>query len=414
MPAGRRPRWPGRRWRGGPARVTTATPTGGTVTRRPLAVADPAVDHVPGVLGVAQDGVHGLGGPPFPGGGGVAGRVCVEPGGDGGHAELVHDPPGEDLLHHRGPLRVQRQPGLGAALGGLGGDRVRDPVGEVAVGGGADVPPVQGVLDQPFPGFLLQLQPEPFRHALLHPADENRGGVDAFDDGGLVGGEQRDPGPGQLLLQFQGVEGVPAGPLDVLADHRGELRGGGGGLGEQVGHAAVAGDVPGDGAPGGWPRPRASRSRPPDSTSQYQAVMNHPAGSQALAARICRLSEARGSCISKVEVRPRNATGTGSPGPASGGRPRRRRASGAWFVLALPLEYLHDHFRLPRVNQLRAFPGGDADLEPDLYPARPFPRRYIIADHTPIRCYSRQITMMNFPAFPRLFLVHFPFSSRAA
>jgi hypothetical protein len=29
------------------------------------------------------------------------------------------------------------------------------------------------------------------------------------------------------------------------------------------------------------------------------------------------------------------------------------------------LEYLHDHFRLPRVNQLRAFPGGNADLEPD-------------------------------------------------
>jgi hypothetical protein len=83
-------------------------------------------------------------------------------------------------------------------------------------------------------------------------------------------------------------------------------------------------------------------------------------------------------------------------------------------VLALPLEYLHDHFRLPRVNQLRAFPGGDADLEPDPDPARPFPHWYIIADHTPIRRYSRQITMMNFPAFPRLFLVHFPFSFRAA
>ena len=64
------------------------------------------------------------------------------------------------------------------------------------------------------------------------------------------------------------------------------------------------------------PRPRASRSRPPDSTSQYQAAMNHPAGSQACAERICRLREARGSCISTVEVRPRNATGTGSAGPA--------------------------------------------------------------------------------------------------
>ena len=124
-----------------------------------------------GVLGVAQDGVHGLGGPPAPGGGGVAGQVRVEPGGDGGHAELADDPPGEDLLHHQGAGRVQGQAGFGAALGGLGRDRVRDPVGEVAVGGRADVPPIQGMLDQSFPGFLFQLQPEPFGHALLHPAD---------------------------------------------------------------------------------------------------------------------------------------------------------------------------------------------------------------------------------------------------
>ena len=68
------------------------------------------------------------------------------------------------------------------------------------------------------------------------------------------------------------------------------------------------------------PRPRCSRSRPPDSMSQYQAAMNHPSGSQARAARICRFSEARGSCISKVEVRPRNATGTGSGWPCSGAR----------------------------------------------------------------------------------------------
>jgi hypothetical protein len=64
-----------------------------------------------------------------------------------------------------------------------------------------------------------------------------------------------------------------------------------------------------------WPRPRCSRSRPPDSMSQYQAAMNQPGGSQAREARICRFSEARGSCISRVEVRPRNATGTGSGGP---------------------------------------------------------------------------------------------------
>ena len=110
-----------------------------------------------------------------------------------GHAELVHDPPGEDLRHDRSAVGVQGQAGLGAALAGLDRDRVRDPVGEVSVGGGADVPAVQGMLDQPFPGFLLQLEPEPFRDALFHPPDQDGGGVDAVDAGGLVGGEQRDP-----------------------------------------------------------------------------------------------------------------------------------------------------------------------------------------------------------------------------
>jgi len=45
------------------------------------------------------------------------------------------------------------------------------------------------MLDQPFPDFLFQLQPVPFRDALLDPAYQYGGGVDAFDVGGLVGGE---------------------------------------------------------------------------------------------------------------------------------------------------------------------------------------------------------------------------------
>ena len=143
-------------------------------------------------LGLPSTGVDGLGGPAFPGGG-VAGRVGVQLGGDGGHAEFVHGPPGEDLFHDRDAFRVFGEPGFGAALAGLDRHRVRAPVGEVAVGGGADVPPVQGVLDEPFPGFLFQLEPEPFRHALFHPPDQDGGGVHAFDDGGLIGGEQRDP-----------------------------------------------------------------------------------------------------------------------------------------------------------------------------------------------------------------------------
>jgi hypothetical protein len=45
------------------------------------------------------------------------------------------------------------------------------------------------MLDEPFPDFLFQLQPVPFGDALLDPADQDGGGVDAFDAGGLVGGE---------------------------------------------------------------------------------------------------------------------------------------------------------------------------------------------------------------------------------
>ena len=92
-----------------------------------VALADPPVDHVPGVLGVAQQRADALGGPPDPAGGGVAARVGVQPRRDGGHAELVHDPPGEDLRHDRGAFGVQDQAGLGAALAGLDRDRVRDP-----------------------------------------------------------------------------------------------------------------------------------------------------------------------------------------------------------------------------------------------------------------------------------------------
>jgi len=47
--------------------------------------------------------------------------------------------------------------------------------------------------------------------------------------------------PGQVLFEFEGVEHVPAGAFDVLADDGGEPGFRGGGFGEQVGHAAVAG-----------------------------------------------------------------------------------------------------------------------------------------------------------------------------
>ena len=213
--------------------------------------------------------------------------------------------------------RVQGEAGLGAALAGFGGDGVRDPVGEVAVGGGADVPPVQGVLDQAFPGFLLQLQPEPFGDALFHPPDQHRGRVDALDDGGLVGGEQRDPLPGQLLLQFQGVEGVPAGPLDVLADHRGELRGRGRRPRRAGRPSRRRGGCPRRRRARPVPRPRASRSRPPDSMSQYQAVMNHPRGARP-GRRGSAGSARRGGLASPGwRCGPGTRPGPAPPGPAS-------------------------------------------------------------------------------------------------
>jgi len=67
-------------------------------------------------------------------------------------------------------------------------------------------------------------------------------------------------------------------------------------------------------------------------------------------------------------------------------------------VLAMPLQYLHDCPGLPGVYFFRAFPGDDADLEPDLNPARPVPLRYIIADHTDILTYST----LNASTIPRL------------
>ena len=50
----------------------------------------------------------------------------VEPGGDGGQAQPVIYPPGEDLCDRRRPGQVGREPGLGAAFGALG--RSRRPV----------------------------------------------------------------------------------------------------------------------------------------------------------------------------------------------------------------------------------------------------------------------------------------------
>ena len=202
-----------------------------------------AEHHVPGVLGVAQDRRHPGGGPPSSRIGRRAGVVVgVEPVGDLWNAQLVRGAPGVNLRDDRGTLGFEGQPGLGAALSGLDRYRVGDTFGLVAVGGGADVPPIEGVFAEPFPGFLLDLEPVPLRDALLDPPDQDGRGVHAFDVDGLVGGEQRNACVGQLAFQLEGVERVPAGPLDVLADHGGKPRVRARGFGEQVRQAAVAGD----------------------------------------------------------------------------------------------------------------------------------------------------------------------------
>jgi hypothetical protein len=92
-----RPRWRGPRWRGGRARVTTTTGPAGRgrggrcgcgAGRRPCA-------RCTWGCGAAR---ARLGGPPGRAARGRAGHgASVEAGCDGGHAQLVHDPPGEDL-----------------------------------------------------------------------------------------------------------------------------------------------------------------------------------------------------------------------------------------------------------------------------------------------------------------------------
>jgi hypothetical protein len=97
----------------------------------------------------------------------------------------------EDL----GVLRGLDPADAGVDRGGLG-----VAVGGVSVGRAADVPAVQGMLDQPFPDFLFELEPVLFRDALLDPPDQYGGGVDAFDIGGLVGGEQGECLAGRVLF----------------------------------------------------------------------------------------------------------------------------------------------------------------------------------------------------------------------
>jgi hypothetical protein len=76
------------------------------------------------------------------------------------------------------------------------------------------------------------------------------------------------------------------------------------------------------------------------------------------------------------------------------------------IVLALPIEHLQDYRHLTGVYFPCAFAGGDADLEPDLDPARPVPFNHILSDHTPGRCHYRRIPVTIFPFFMGLLSGH--------
>ena len=179
-----------------------------------------AAEHlVAGVFGVAEHRRDPAEGPGAVGGR-VSDQVGVEQFDDGVDGELAHGPPGVDLLDDRGAVRVQGQPGLGEALGGLGRVGVGDFLGQVAVGDLADVPALLAVLAEPFPGFFFQLEAEVFGESLLDPADQKSGRVDAFNVGGLVGGEQRNALVGQFPFQLDRIIEIAGGPLDVL-DHDG-------------------------------------------------------------------------------------------------------------------------------------------------------------------------------------------------
>ena len=148
-----------------------------------------------------------------------------------------------DLHHDGGPVRIQGQAGFGAALGGLERVRMRHPVRKIPVRDRAEVPPFGSALFQPFPGLFLQLQPEPFRDALLDPPDQNGRRADPGDVGRLIGSKQRDPLVGQLPFQLQGIVSVPGGPFDVFDHHGGEPGGRGFRFVQQVGQSPVTGET---------------------------------------------------------------------------------------------------------------------------------------------------------------------------
>ncbi len=158
-----------------------------------FAAAAAAHHLVPGVLGVGQDLIdQGQGPPGLRVGRRVGVRVGCQPCLDGGLAEVLIDSPVVYLADDRPVYGVLGEAGFAAAFSGLDGVGVRVLFPKVADRGLTEVPPGERAFFEAVPYFAFELEPVPFRHALLYPADKYRGRVDSFDAEWLVGGEKRN------------------------------------------------------------------------------------------------------------------------------------------------------------------------------------------------------------------------------
>ena len=112
----------------------------------------------------------------------------------------------------------------------------------------------------------------------------------------FVGGQQRDPGLLQVILDLRAEVGDSGEPVHGLADHRDESTVRVAGLLQQVGDASVAWDGTLNIS---WASlcPRRSRLVRPDSTSQKKATMTQYGGTASRQRASCRGIDSVGSWL---------------------------------------------------------------------------------------------------------------------
>ncbi|WP_344396697.1 hypothetical protein [Streptomyces vastus] len=133
---------------------------------------------------------------------------------------------------------------LGQPLLALGGHRVRDALGEIAVGRLADVPALLDVLDEAVPGQLQHLQDVPLGDSLFDAAGQRRCGAfgAAVGEDRFVRCAQRDAGLLKLVLDLRAEVGAPRDSFDRLADHCCEAPVGALGFFQEISDTAVSRD----------------------------------------------------------------------------------------------------------------------------------------------------------------------------